>query len=63
MKQKYVALDKRSKREQKEYHAKQRKSWGDFNPITRETTNQKAYNRKKSERWYEQEPPFGFLYY
>ena len=27
---KYVSLDKRSKKAQREYHAKQRRSWGDL---------------------------------
>jgi len=61
MKQKYVPLDKRSKQKQKEYHATQRKNWGDISPVTRKTTNQKVYNRKKSEQWSQHEPPFGFL--
>ena len=61
MKQKYVSLDKRSKRKQKEFHAMQRKSWGEINPFTRKTASDKVYNRKKSERWYEHEPTFGFF--
>ena len=61
MKQKYVPLDKRSKREQREFHARQRQDWGQLNPITRKTANQKAYNRKKSERWHEYEPGSDFL--
>ena len=50
MKQQYVSLDKRSKKKQKEFHDTQRKNWGEFNPITRKTTNQKVYNRKKSKK-------------
>ena len=56
MKQKYVPLDKRSKREQKEYHSAQRKDWGTLNPITRKNPNLKAYNRKKAGQWCEYEP-------
>jgi len=48
MKQRYVPLDKQSKRKQKEHHAKQRGDWGSINPITRKIENGKAYNRKKS---------------
>ena len=44
---KYVSLDKRSKKQQKEYHSKQRRTWGDLNPVTRSVPNGKAYNRKK----------------
>ncbi|MCL2526978.1 MAG: hypothetical protein FWE42_01070 [Defluviitaleaceae bacterium] len=61
MKQKYVPLDKRSKQQQKEYYKVQRRSWGDISPVTKKTTNQKVYNRKKSEQWREYEPPFGFF--
>jgi len=56
MKQKYVPLEKRSKQQQKEFHTKQRRNWGDISPITRKTVNKKVYNRKKSEGWREYEP-------
>ena len=62
MKQKYVPLEKRSKRQQKEFHDSQRKTWGGLNPITRKTANHKAYNRKKSERWHEYDHRSDFLY-
>ena len=61
MKQQYIPLEKRSKREQREYHDKQRGSWYGVKPVTRKTQNSKAYNRKKSERWFEHEPPLGFF--
>ena len=61
MKQQYVPLNKRSKKQQKEFHDRQRKNWGELSPITRKTANQKLYNRKKPERWYEHEPRSGFL--
>ena len=44
---KYVSLDKRSKKAQKEYHSKQRRTWGELNPVTRSVPSGKAYNRKK----------------
>ena len=60
MKEKYVPLDKRTKREQREYHAKQRRDWGEISPITKKLPNQKLYNRKKSKhRHYE--PGLDFL--
>ena len=64
MKQSYVPLDKRSKREQKAYHNAKRKDWGEISPITRKTPNLKAYNRKKNrttELLYE--PGSVFLFY
>lgn len=62
MKQRYIPLEKRSKREQKECHTSKRGNWGDVNPVTRKTPNLKAYNRKKSERWFEHEPHSDFLF-
>jgi hypothetical protein len=43
----YVSLDKRSKKAQKEYHSKQRLTWGELNPVTRSVPSGKVYNRKK----------------
>ena len=62
MKQRYVPLEKRSKREQREYHAEQRGSWGGINPVTRKPPNPKAYIRKKPGQRYEHEPLPGFLH-
>ena len=56
MKQKYIPLEKRSKREQREYHATRRGNWGEVNPVTRTTPNLKVYSRKKSGQRYEHEP-------
>lgn len=44
---KYVSLDKRSKKAQREYYARQRRTWGDLNPVTRTVPCGKIYNRKK----------------
>jgi len=64
MKQKYVPLAKRSKREQKVYNSAQRGSWGDVNPVTRKSANEKAYNRKRnSGQRYEHEPLPGVILY
>jgi len=51
MKQKYVPIEKQSKRKQKEFYSTQRRDWGNVNPVTRKTPNIKAYDRKKSKRW------------
>jgi len=60
MKQKYVPIDKLSKKKKKEYYASQRKDWGELNPVTRKTPNPRAYKRKKSGQRYEYEPLSGF---
>ncbi len=43
----FVPLDKRSKKAQKEYHSKQRRTWGEIKPVTRSISSEKVYNRKK----------------
>lgn len=45
-----VPLDKRSKKAQKEYHAKQRGSWYGLNPITRTVPSGKVYDRNRVKR-------------
>lgn len=44
--EKFVPLEKRSKKEQKAYHAQQRGSWNGVNPVTRVVPNKKGYDRK-----------------
>ena len=45
-----VPLNKRSKKAQKEYHAKQRSSWYGLNPITRTVPSEKVYDRYRVKR-------------
>ncbi|MDR0325479.1 MAG: hypothetical protein LBI19_05215 [Oscillospiraceae bacterium] len=61
MKQQYIPLEKRSKREQREYHAARRGSWGDVNPVTKKSPDPKVYNRKKHRQRYQHEPLPVFL--
>ena len=61
-KQKFVPLEKQSKRQQKEYYSSRRKDWNGINPVTRVMPNAKAYNRKKFRQWYQHEPLPEFLY-
>lgn len=46
----YITIDKRSKKAQKEYYSKQRRTWEEVNPITRVIPSAKTYNRKKEKR-------------
>ena len=46
--EKFVPLEKRSKKEQKAYHAQQRGSWNGVNPVTRVVPNKKVYDRKRA---------------
>ena len=43
---KYIPLEKRSKRAQKEQHDKQRGSWNGVVPVTKTIPNKKGYDRK-----------------
>lgn len=43
-------LNKRSKKAQKEYHAKQRGSWYGLSPITRTVPSGKVYDRNRVKR-------------
>ena len=47
---KYVSIDKRSKKAQKEYYSKKRLTWGEFNPVTRSVPCGKTYNREKDKQ-------------
>lgn len=46
----YVSIDKRSKKAQKEYYVKQRRTWGGLNPMTQSVPSGKVYNRKKEKQ-------------
>ena len=61
MRQKYVPIEKQSKRKQKEFHAAQRRDWGGINPATQKVPNLKAYNRKKSKHGFDHEPCLDFF--
>lgn len=45
-----VPLNKRSKKAQKEYYAKQRGSWYGLNPVTRTVPSGKVYDRNRAKR-------------
>ena len=47
---KYISLDKRSKKAQKEYYSSLRRTWGGLNPATRTVPNGKAYSRSKAKQ-------------
>lgn len=47
---KYVAIDKRSKKEQKKFYSSQRRDWGNLDPITKVIPNKKGYSRARVSR-------------
>lgn len=44
---KYVAVNKRSKKEQREFYNSQRKTWGELSPVTKIVPNKKHYKRER----------------
>ncbi len=46
--EKYIPIEKRSKKEKQALAKARRGTWGALNPVTRKPANPKAYNRKKS---------------
>ena len=55
LKQKHIPFEKLSKRAKREQLALRRGSWGEISPVTRKAPNPKAYKRKKSEHWFNDE--------
>ena len=47
---KYVPIEKRSKKVKRELAKAKRGTWGALNPLTRKPANPKAYNRRKTRR-------------
>ncbi len=47
---KYVPIEKRSKKVKQELAKARRGTWGALNPVTRKPANPKAYNRRKARR-------------
>lgn len=44
---KYIPIEKRSKREQKQLNARRRGNWNGVRPVTRIVPSGKAYNRAR----------------
>ena len=65
MMEKFVPYEKLSRKKQKEWNARQRRSWGDVNPVTRKSTNPAAYDRnaekRKARKWSDDSSPVSFL--
>lgn len=47
---KMVPLQKRSKKQQKQYHQAKRGSWNGVNPVTRSVPSSKIYDRAQEKR-------------
>ena len=49
--EKYISYAKLSKKEKRKIDLSRRRTWGDFNPVTRKPENSKAYKRSQFKRW------------
>ncbi len=47
----FIPIEKLSKRKKKEIYAKRRGTWGAINPVTRKPIDPKVYQRKKTRNW------------
>ena len=47
---KFIPYEKLSKKQQKAYNARKRRTWS-INPVTRRPDDPKAYKRKKTRKW------------
>ncbi len=59
--EKYIPIEKRSKKEKQALAKARRGTWGALNPVTRKPANPKAYKRKKS-RHEEDSSMTGFVF-
>jgi len=44
----FVPIEKQSKKARREYHKKQRRTWGAISPVTRKSPDPQVYKTKKS---------------
>ncbi|WRS28551.1 hypothetical protein U6B65_05305 [Oscillospiraceae bacterium MB08-C2-2] len=49
--EKFVPLEKLSKKQKRALHAERRKTWGELNPVSRKAENPRAYKREKAQKW------------
>ena len=59
--EKFIPYEKLSKKQKRELDKKRRNTWGSLNPVTRNTANPKAYNRKKARNWSDENLSVPFL--
>ena len=60
---KYIPVEKRSKKVQRELAKSRRGGWGPLNPVTRKPENPKAYSRKRTRRDWKIDDGSSFLFF
>ena len=53
--ERYIPVDKMSKKQKKAYYAAKRGSWNGVNPVSRQVPSKKIYNRKQAKHWREED--------
>ena len=62
--ERYIPVDKLSKKQKKAYYAAKRGSWNGVNPVSRQVPSKKIYNRKQAKHWREEDAlPVSFMFY
>jgi len=56
----FVSYGKLSKKKRREIDQAKRATWGSVSPVTKRVASEKAYNRKKAQRWQREPPELGF---
>lgn len=59
---KFISYGNLSKKKKREHDRIKRGTWGDIRPVTRKAENKKAYKRKKTRRWEDENPLAGSFY-
>lgn len=59
--EKFIPQEKLSKRKKKELAKQKRVIWEGISPVTRKPQNPKAYKRKKTGRWVDDDQTSGFF--
>ena len=52
--ERYIPVDKLSKKQKKAYYAAKRGGWNGVNPVSRQVPSKKIYNRKQAKHWREE---------
>ena len=60
--ERYIPVDKLSKKQKKAYYAARRGSWNGVNPVSRQVPSKKLYNRKQAKHWRKEDALPVFLY-
>ena len=61
--ERYIPVEKLSKKQKKAYYAARRGIWNGVNPVSRQVPSKKIYNRKQAKHWRDEDALPVFLYH